>query len=324
MDFQTFAARVKTGLFLAERPQEQTPAWVLFNLYLGYWMRCQSNKDKRFMAFLVLATREYSAVFSALGSVIAGAYNHSEILLWPQFASLGSTDIVYWPSKTSQTGYSGIVSGVVELDRQEFIEVQIQSAPRRAEVGTKLQISRDYFQRYRFSLQKPRSETKKRITNEAWNIFDKLIDPVSESWLATDDSEVLVVTKVEHFSTQAREVKFSVEGRQIELIDLLSVERNRDRKRSKTKLEPPKGDISGRFPLVILDGITPYYVQEHIDQRSNLLLILDRSEFDEGVLTDIKELSTAYRAYCPGPVIELLNSLPCGAELAIFELDSSV
>jgi len=322
MEFHAFAEKVRLDLFLAEGSGTPIPSWILFNLYLGYWMRTKPNKGKRWLAVLVLPTREYSANFAALGAVIAGAHNYSEGLRWPQFSGLGPTDIVYWPSKTSRLGYSGIVSGVVGLDGQEFIEVLIQTAPRKPEVGTKLQISKEYFQQYKFSLQKPRSGEKNRTTNEAWRQFQSLIGSVSEGWHSTDDAETLIVTKVEQFLTQAKDVCFLLYGESVDLIDLLCVERNRDYRQSKTKIEPVKGDITGKFPLVILDGITPYYIQEHINQASNLLLILDRSEFDQGVLSDISALAQAFPVHAPETLVRPLNSLCCSVELVIFELNS--
>lgn len=322
MELRDFIDQMSSRLRLNDPLNDSLPNWALLQLCLGYWARLQHAEGKRFLAILLLPTREYSAVFATLGALIAGSEEFSDELTWPKFKDLEPQTTVYWSSMRSPNGYSGSIQGVVEMYGQQFIEVLVKTAPRPSEVGTNRQISKAYFQDYRFSLEKPRGFAKTQSAITAWKSLKTFLPSFSENWITSDGAELLVVTTVENFLNEAKSVRFKFENTPIELAELLCIERNRDRRASKTKVEPTKGAVSGAFPLVILDGIAPYYIQEHVDQKSNLLMILDRSEFDQGVFDDLADLSTAYPKAATKALVEVLNTFACGEELAIFELDA--
>jgi hypothetical protein len=323
MELRNFIEQVSSKLKLHGLPNDRLPNWALLQICLGYWARLQHPGEKRFLAILLLPTREYSSVFTTLGALMAGAEEFSDELNWPKFKHLARETTVYWQSTTSSKGYSGSTQGIVEMYGQEFIEVRIQTAPRKLEVGTKRQISKAHFQDYRFSLEKPLGLAKTQSTLSAWTGLKGLLPSFSENWLTTDGSELLVVTTVQRFLDEAKSISFHFQDTRIELGELLCTDRNRDSRVSKTKVEPSKGAIAGTFPLVILDGITPYYIQEHIDQKSNILIILSRSEFDQGVFEDVADLATAYPKATPKALVDVLNTFASCEELTIFELDNS-
>lgn len=314
--------KTRTKLNLCNSLEGNLPSWALLHICIGYWARLQRIAGKRYVLVLLSPTREYSAAFAALGAVMAGAELFRDELTWPKFKDLEPKTTVYWSSMRSPKGYSGSIEGLVHICDQEFIEVRILNAPRKSECGTKRQISKKYFQDYKFSIDKPRAVFKIGSTSSAWKSLSVLLSSFSENWLTSDGAESLVVTGVERFFNEAKSVSLISENNQIELLDLLCVERNRDRRISKTKIEPAKGTISGDFPLVILDGVGPYLIQEHIDIVSNLLMILDRTEFDQGVFDDVADLAASCARIVPEELVDALVNLESESELAIFELDS--
>jgi len=87
-------------------------------------------------------------------------------------------------------------------------------------------------------------------------------------------------------------------------------------------IDHPRGELSGNFPVVILDGAKAFMAHEHVSAVSNMLVILDRSEYQEGIddaVWGLRSISTDDQN------TDLQNSMPSmftpGIELAAYWID---
>lgn len=234
--------------------------------------------------FAVLPTRELAAAFAGLGCLLAGASVFEDALSWPTFSKLPVGRGVFWSRKNSTAKYRGNIVGFKECDGTEFIVVEVTRAPRRAEVGFRSEISRRYFEDYRFTEEEPATVPRAASFVAAGKSLGRLVENLSPKWIWADGAEGLLVTSVAAFQSAIAGLSLSIEGQsQIEMSDLLCLGRNNVQLHAKLRIDHPKGKIAGNFPLAILDGANAFIVHEHLAAVSNMLVILDRSEYQEGI-----------------------------------------
>jgi len=299
------------------------PEWAATLIWLGAWCRSNRLQSKRLIVFAVLPTRELAAAFASLGCLIAGARNFEDALSWTAFKKLPSGRGVFWISKSSAKQYGGNIVGFKKYEESEFIVVDVTKSPKRAEKGTRIEISQNYFDDYRFTEEKPATTSRSVSFNAAAQFIGNLVENLNPKWIWVDGAEALLLTNVATFESGIARLSLSIEGRDpIAISELLCLERNNNQSHAKLRIEPPKGVISGNFPIAILDGAKAFMVHEHLTAGSNMLVILDRSEYQEGIHDEVMQLrSISIDCQNASMEIDMPSSLTLGIELAAYWVD---
>ena len=299
------------------------PDWAASLMWLGAWCRSNQLACKRLVVFAVLPTRELAAAFAGLGCLVAGASNFEDALSWPTFKKLPIGRSVFWISKDGTKHYRGNIVGFKEYDGSEFIVVEVTKASRRAEVGTRREVSRNYFDDYRFTEEKPPTAPKAASFDAAGQSLGCLVENLNPKWMWADGSEGLLVTNVAMFENALAGFSLSIEGQApIAMSDLLCFGSNKLQSHAKLRIDHPKGVISGNFPIVILDGAKAFMVHEHLTAGSNMLVILDRSEYQEGIHDEVMQLRSI-SSDCQNADLKsaMPSTLTPGVELAAYWVD---
>lgn len=314
---------VKSVSVLDGCEKSSLPDWAASLIWLGAWCRSNRLVGKRLIAFAVLPTRELAAAFSSLGCLMAGASNFEDALSWSSFKKLPSGRSVFWISKSATKRYCGKIVCFKEYDGTEFVVMDVTKAPQRAEIGTRREISQNYFDGYRFTEEKPPTVLKSSSFDAAAQSLRYLVENLNPKWIWADGAEGLIVTNVASFESSLAGLLLSIEGQNpIALSNLLCLERNNIQNHAKLRIDHPRGELSGNFPIVILDGPKAFMAHEHVSAVSNMLVILDRSEYQEGIhdaVWGLRSISIDDRNTV------LQNSMPSmftpGIELAAYWID---
>lgn len=305
------------------REKSLLPDWAASLIWLGAWCRSCRLHGKRLIVFVVIPTRELAAAFASLGCLIAGASNFEDVLSWSTFKNLPAGRGVFWSSKSGTKSYGGNIVGFKESGGSEFIVVDVTKASKRSEKGTRREISRNYFDEYRFTEEKPPTAPRSASFHAAECSLNNLVENLNPKWIWSDGAEGLLITKVVAFESAIAGISLSIAGRNpIALSDLLCLERNTVQSHAKLRIDHPKGSVLGKFPIVILDGARAFMAHEHLTAGSNMLVILDRSEFQQGIHDEVMQLrsiSSAYQNLKPDWIMP--NSLLPGFELAGYWVD---
>lgn len=273
--------------------------------------------------FAVLPTRELAAAFASLGCLIAGASDFEDALSWSTFKKLPLGRGVFWISKNGNKLYCGNIVGFTDEGGTEFIVVDVTKAPRKAEVGYHRLISRNYFDDYHFTEEKPATTPRSASFDAAAQSLSYLVEKLNPKWIWADGAEGLIVTNVASFESAIAEISLSIEGHKpITLSDLLCFERNNIQNHAKLRLDHPRGELLGDFPIVILDGAKAFMVHEHLTAGSNMLVILDRSEYQEGIHDEVIQLRSI-STDCQNADLKsaMPSTLAPGVELAAYWID---
>ncbi len=297
--------------------------WAASLVWLGGWTRSNSFADKRLIVVVVLPTRELAAAFAAFGCLIAGASAFEDALSWPTFKTLPTGREVFWSRRDGTDRYRGKILGVEERGNSEFISLSVSKAPRRNVIGTTLQINRRYFEGYQFTEEAPPTKPKTVRLSAAMQALAPLVENLNPKWIWADGAEGLLVTSVATFENSIEGLSLSIgEQGPIAISDLLCSARNKDQSHSKLRIEHPRGALAGDFPVAILDGPNAFQVHEHLTKVPNLLVILDRSEYQQ----DMHDLLLSLRSIsCDSHNNSLQESIPgtfpAGVEVAAFLID---
>lgn len=299
------------------------PDWAASLVWLGEWSRLNRVAAKRLIIFVVLPAREFSAAFLGLGCLLAGARQYEDALSWPRFKALEVGRPVFWSRKDGTNRYRGSLLGAEERGGAEFMSVDVTRAPRRAEVGTRLTINRRYFDDYRFTEEEPPTGPRALSLNAAGKALGCLVETLNPKWIWADGAEGLVVTSVATFETSMTDLAISVDDLPpIAMSDLLCSGRNNSQGHGKLRIDHPKGALSGDFPLIILDGPSAFGIHEHLSTLSNILVVLDRSEYSEDIhntALGVRSISTE----CLNAVLadSMPNTFASGIEIAAYLID---
>jgi len=299
------------------------PDWAASLVWLGAWCRSSRMVGKRLIVFAVLPTRGLATAFVSLGCLLAGASNYEDALSWPTFKKIPSGRGVFWISKDGKKRYSGNIVGFKEYDGSEFIVVEVTKASKRSEIGSRFEISRNYFDEYRFTEEKPASMPRSASFDAASQSLRHLVENFNTKWIWADGAEGLVITNVAIFESSLSGISLSIDGEEpISMSDLLCLERNKLQSHAKLKIDHPKGIITGSFPIIILDGARAFMVHEHLAAESNMLVILDRSEYQEGIHDAVMGLRSISS---DSQDADFLRAMPSkftpGIEIAAFWID---
>jgi hypothetical protein len=298
------------------------PEWSAALIWLGAWCRKHQFIDKRLIVFAVLPTRELAAAFACVGNLLAGATEYQDTLSWAIFSRLSKGSKVYWYHRGNQRPYSGNVMGIEQHGDSEFIVLHVLKAPRRAEIGSTFKISQRYFDEYRFVEEQPPTALQTCSYHDAARSMCGLLESVNPKWIWADGAEGLIITSMAKFETAIAGLYLKVDGQQpMPFRDLLCLGINGVPVHAKLRISYPKGELSGNFPLAILDGPDAFYIHEHLDHIPNVLVILDRAEYQEGINGTLLQLQNLADENMKNYFDDIPDKFPPGIELAAYAID---
>lgn len=254
---------------------------------------------------------------------MAGAAAFKYTLSWPRFRKLPIGHDVFWRTKGSTRGYHGRIEGFKEYSETEFMVVRVIKAPRHAETGLLREISQRYFEDCRFTAEQPAPVSRGASFEAANRALQGLLGSLNSQWIWADGAEGILVTSITSFERSISELSLSVDSQlPISMSDLLCLGRNSGHNHSKMRVDHPKGEVSGEFPLAILDGSAAFSVHEHMANVSNVLVILDRQEYQENIHGQVLQLRIIANHNCNDNIQNTVpKSFPPGIELASYLID---
>lgn len=298
------------------------PEWSAALIWLGAWCRKHQFPYKRLITFAVLPTRDLASAFACIGSLLAGAKAFEDTLSWTRFSCLPAESKVFWCCQDGRRRYQGNVIGLEMHGDTEFIVVQVIKAPKRAEIGTIFKIPQRRFDDYKFTEEKPPSTSKTSSFKNAEQFVSNLLEKINPKWIEVDGAEGILITSMANFEKTISGLSLMINGKQfLPMRDLLCIELNGEQAHAKLRMSHPRGNLSGNFPLVILDGPDAFYVHEHLDNASNLLVILDRSEYREGIHNSVLQLKSNAEDLPKDYFCDIPDNFPPGIEFAAYVID---
>lgn len=257
--------------------RSELPEWATSLVWLGAWCRANQVEGKRLIVFTVLPTRSLAAAFASLGSLVAGAGLFEDSLSWPVFRNLPIGSNVFFNYGAS---CGGLIVGFEESYGDEFIKIEITKSSKKSNLGTVVSVSRNYFDQYHFTENKPPSLNKSQLLGRAGKVIGSLVDGFNEKWLWSDSPEGLLITGLSSFEESIENLTISVDDNSpVSMSDILCMGRNKNQAHAKLRVDHSKGCVDGVFPLAILDGSNALMTAEHLYSARNMLIILDRSEY---------------------------------------------
>lgn len=305
----------------------ELPDWAGALIWLGAWCRGFAVPGKRLVTFVVLPTRDLASAFVCLGSLIEGSRTFQDTLSWSRFRALSQGSLVFWKKREGNKAYSG--SGtIVGFDRpygsDEFIKIKVTKPVGEAKAGLVKSVSEKYFDDYLFSIEQPPSKSKSEVFKKAESFFKHLQANFNPKWVWADGAEVLLVTNLSKFELTLANVSMVMGTKpSIPLSELLCMARNQAQSHSKIRLSHPRGNIAGTYPLAILDGPEAFYMHEHLDCHSNILVISDRSEYRVDINDAVMQLRNVSVPDEAGSHSIIPEVFPLGMEIASFVIDVS-
>lgn len=298
------------------------PDWAASLMWLGAWCRSNQLVGKRLIVFAVLPTRELAAAFAGLGCLVAGASAFEDVLSWPTFKKLPAGRSVFWVHRNTMERYRGEIVGFKESGGTEFIVVVVTKAPKRSHVGATIEINQSHFNEYRFTEEKPPTLPRTAAFGAAEKSLGAVVENLNPKWIWADGAEGLLVTNVTAFESAISDLSLMIDKTTpIAMSELLCMDRNNKQTHAKLRVDHPRGALEGGFPLAILDGARAFMAHEHLAVVPNMLVILDRSEYQEGMHDKALEL----RSISQDNSTYLQDSMPDrfapGIELAAYLID---
>ena len=299
------------------------PEWAAYLIWLGAWCRSSRMKGKRLIVFAVLPTRGFAAAFAALGCLVAGANNFKDTLSWPTFRSLPIGHSVFWRKKNSNTRCRGNIVGFKEHQGAEFIVMEVTRGSKRSEDGSSWEISRTHFETIDFTVEQPPAIARAECFATAEKSLRPLVENMNPKWIWADGAEALLITDITNFESAIITISLSIkEKTPITMLDLLCPGRNSRQNHTKLRIEHPRGTLAGSFPLAILDGARAFMTHERLASESNMLVILDRSEYQEGIHNTVLRVRSIANDVINADFQKAIPSkFPPGIELSAYVID---
>lgn len=299
------------------------PGWAAGLIWLGYWCRLNQQVGKRLIVFTVLPNRELSAAFAGLGCLIAGASIFEDCLSWITFKNLPSGRNVFWINKNTMKKYCGEIVCFKEYQGAEFIVVHVIKAPRKSETGSTLEISKSYFDDYRFTEEKPLSATKSLSFDAAVHSLKSLVENLNSKWVWADGAEALILSGLSGFENSMVGISLSIDGNTpVGFSELLCIGRNKEPTHAKLRIDHPRGGIQGSFPLAILDGVSAFEKHEHLVSVANLLILLDRSEYKHDIQDAVLGLRSISHDIPSSLKLPISEKFAHGLEISAYLIDA--
>ena len=313
---------LKNDIFIIDGSEiTPLPEWSASLVWLGAWCRKHQFVDKRLITFAVLPTRELAAAFACVGNLLAGAESFVDTLSWNRFSRLPKGSKVFW-SRQDGRNYQGSVIGLEMHCDSVFIVVNVLKAPRPKEKGSIIRISQRYFDDYRFAEEQPPTASKTCSFQDALRCMNWLLGGVNSKWIWGDGAEGILITSMTKFENAIAGLSLKIDGQQsLPMRDLLCIGKNGEQVHAKLRMSHPRGNLSGKFPLVILDGPDAFHVHEHFDNTPNMLVILDRGEYQEGIHGSLLQIKSIADNSIGNYFDDIPDNFPPGIDIAAYVIN---
>jgi hypothetical protein len=115
---------------------------------------------------------------------------------------------------------------------------------------------------------------------------------LNPKWIWSDGAEVMIVTNMGQFQESIEQISLGSDNRlKVKMIDLLCLGKTSDENHAKLRISHPRNEELGKyFPLVILDGKDGFGARHHLSNQSNVMIILNRSEYQEDINNSVLQL----------------------------------
>lgn len=299
--------------------ESSLPQWAATLIWLGSWCRRTQLRDRRLIAFATLPTRELAASFVAFGAILGGACSFSDSLSWPRFRGLPIGSVVHWKEGHAGKNFSGTISAFQKLHDTEFIVLAVTRPASAAKKGLVFSISESQFDNFLFTEESPPTRARTSSFTRSQSLLKQILGDLNPKWIWADGAESLLVTRMKYFENAIAELALSCEDvSPVPMLDLLCAARSNEATLAKLRISHPRGKLDGKYPLAILEGAESFHQAEHLIGTTNILTILDRSEFSEGINDRLLELGAIANDVQLDELGELPTHFPPGIELAAY------
>lgn len=301
----------------------EAPQWVDFLISLGGLCRIkQDESSKKIVTLAVLPSREFAAGFTALGSLLHGAKMFEDNLSWLTFKSLPINSEVHFKPENATSKYSGNIIDYTKIEGIEFIVVKVTKPARVAKGGGTYLISKNKFDNYFFSVEKPPTISRNNAMEKANRFYEDWLENLNPKWIWSDGAESLIVGALSDLTTGYKNLFFSSRLLdQISMDEMLCMQHIKEPHHSKLRITHPRGDLEGNFPLIILDGPDAFNIFTHRSMQSNILILLERSEYHENIHNTVLQLKQTATDITEQMLYDLPSMVPAGIEFISFAVN---
>ena len=274
------------------------PDWASWLIWLGEWMKLQTQNDGRRVAVVRVPCRRTAAAFTVLGVLLASARIHDDSLDWESLKSLPVGTQVYWRERSlADSGKARAKSGkVIGLSTYGDHQLMVVSVDSRSKQGqTTHSFSKVSALSYGITLGSISAKTDAKLSslNSVLNAMAVAFKP---SWLVAPNSECLLLSEKDSFLSDLAGLSIDAsDGIPVKFESALAIADSRGHSYGKTKLASPRIAVipDQWLDVVVLDG--PYASQRLPDTAAkSAIAILDRTEYDDEIEQMIGRL-TGYR-----------------------------
>jgi hypothetical protein len=296
------------------------PEWAAALVWLGDWCRRTQFHDRRLIVFATLPSRELAAAFVAFGAMLGGARSFKDSLSWSRFRNKSIGSVVYWRERQGTKRFAGAIVKFEEMHGTELITLKVIKPAAVAKKGGTTSIGRGQFDNYLFTEEEPPTSSRSSAFSQNESLMKKLLGYLNPKWIWADGAESILVTQMTGFGSAIADLSLSCdEISPVPMLDLLCIARSNESTLAKLRISHSRGKLDGKYPLAILDGPEAFYgAHEHLAGTSNILTILDRSEYSEGISDKVLELGAIASDVHLGEFGELPASFLPGVELAAY------
>ncbi len=268
------------------------PAWADFLISIGRLCRVKKlSNAKNIVTIVTLPNRNFAAGFVSLGSMLQGAKVFQDILSWKIFRGMPVKSEVYFRPQNGQLKYKGNIVEFTEVNGEECIVVAVTNPINLAKKGTKYLISENKFDNYFFSIEQPLSDTKTESMHRAAYFYNEWLGSLNPKWIASDGAESLVVGTLSELTFVYKNLFISSDNtKPISMDEILCMQKIKEPRHGKIRITHSRGDLDGLFPLLILDGADAFNILSQGISHSNIIVLLERSEYHENIHNTLLQL----------------------------------
>lgn len=298
------------------------PDWAHAYLSLGTWVHSFQEQNKRLIVFVVLPTRRLAGAFASLGSLAAGANNFRPSITWPKFRSLPPSTAVHWKDTRDGKRFSGTIEAFCEEFGTEFIRIDYTKPTSWAKAGVSFIVSRETFEDYSFSLAPKPSNMQAIELVEVTTFLRTITSQVDPAWVNADATECLLITNRATLEADVSGTTLNIEQSPYPLEKLLLLGAASSNN-SKLLVSSPMRADEFESPVAILDGPRAFEMHSQLRGNPNLLIFLEKSEYNESIENSIlmlKHASAKNQNLCQLPPPAMF---PLGFDVAAFISDTN-
>lgn len=294
----------------------------MFLMNCGYLARSVQVEGARCVLVLLLPTREFAAIFTALGIILGSLGSVRESLTWEQLLTLpeGTELYVRLKHKGKRRSVEGVVEEIGEGPWGHYRNIKLTSGPK-AIRGVVEHIVESTFPRLAVSMtEHPRLRDEGTII-KAGTFLKRVSDQYQPNWLVSGDTEGLIITPKTDWNRLTRVLWVKPEGAKevTEVADVLLASDSRDHRFSRLAVAPPGRNVSSvEVPAAVLDGSRALLQWREVSAR-NLIVLFDSKNFDEEVEGAVFDLARERKdRLLPDEYHALAEQCPTGILLSAF------